>query len=187
MGRGNMSLRKWICYSLFYIAGGTAQADEVKYSTPGEVMVKGEIIEAPCEIVYQDREQWIEFGQITAQEIISGSGNSLTHYFHIQLTGCSLQSQIYPGVFYRSAKIIFNSDKVREGNDLIGITGDAKGFGIRLSDRDGKRLRLGEPTSAFSLSEGVNTLYFKATIVPLNTNIISGEFYATVRFFMDYL
>lgn len=182
-----MSLRKWICFGLLYSIGSITQAADVKYSTPGELMVKGEIIEAPCEIEYQDREQWIEFGQLTAQDIISRTSNNLTHYFRIRLDRCSLQSQAYPGVFYRSAKIIFNSDKVRDGDELIGITGDAKGFGIRLSNSNGTKLRLGEPTAEFPLKDGVNVLDFKATIVPLNDNVISGEFFATVRFFLDYL
>ena len=182
-----MSLRKWICFGLFCSMSSITQATDVKYSTHGELQVKGESIEAPCEVESQEREHSIEFGQVTAQEIISRTGNNLTHFFHIRLTGCSLQSQAYPGVFYRSAKIIFNSDKVREDDELIGITGDAKGFGIRLSDSNGKMLRLGEPTTEFYLKEGVNVLNFKATIVPLSNNIVSGEFFATVRFFMDYL
>ncbi|MEJ4047246.1 fimbrial protein [Erwinia sp. SLM-02] len=185
-GRGKMSLRKWICFALLYSFITITPAASTPDSTPGEMRLNGEIIEAACEIEFQDREQWIEFGQITAHEILSRSGNNLTHAFHIRLTDCSLQSQIYPGLYYRSAKITFNSDKVREGNELIGITGDAKGFGIRLSDANGKRVRLGVPTSDFPLNDGVNTLNFKATIVPLSSNILSGEFYATVRFFMDY-
>jgi len=182
-----MYLRKWICFGFFYSVACSSQSAEVIYSTPGEVMMSGEIIDAACVVDDRDREKWIEFDLLTARDIRSQTGNGITRSFHIHLRGCSLESQIYPGVFYRRASVNFSSDLASSDNQLIGITGDAKGFGIRLSDADGNTVKLGEPTSDFHLKDGVNTLSFKATIVPVNNNVRVGEFYATARFFLDYL
>jgi len=182
-----MYLRKWICFGIFYGFTNFAYSTDAVMFTRGEVVLSGELIEAACVVDERDWEQWIEFGLLTAREIRSQKDNAITRSFHIRLQGCALESQIYPGVSYRRARINFNSDSSSSDNQLIGITGDAKGFGIRLSDAAGKTVKLGEPTSDFILKSGINTLNFKATIVPLNNNIKAGEFYATVSFFMDYL
>lgn len=180
-------LCKWICISLLCVLTGFSYASEAKHSTPGQMVMKGEIIETACEIDYQDRVQWIDFGQLTAREIGHRSGNNLVRFFQVRLTDCSLESQFYPGVFYRSANVTFDSDRITSDDQIIGIFGDAKGFGIRLNDSRGNTITMGKPTENFSLKKGVNTLGFSATIVPLTHHIESGDFYATVRFFMDYL
>ena len=67
------------------------------------------------------------------------------------------------------------------------MTGDAKGFAIRLSGMNGEPIIFGQPSAGVELVDGNNILNFRASIVPLSRNITAGSFYASVHFFMDYL
>lgn len=178
---------KWICIIFSFSIMSLVYAVDVQFSTPGELKLQGEIIEAACIIDYQDREQWIDFGQLTARDILRQSGDNLTRPFHIRLTGCSMASQVHPGLFYHNANITFIDDSAGSNDRLVNIRGDAKGFAIRLRDINGTVLSSGKPTPDYELVNGENVLNFTATIIPVSNNIQAGDFYATVHFFMDYL
>ncbi|TBM10887.1 type 1 fimbrial protein [Hafnia paralvei] len=180
-----MFIRSWL-----YIAIGVipilahAQTGNI---TPGSLSMKGELIEAACVIDPLYREQWIEFGNISARDIAQGSGVLLTKNFNIKLTGCSLASVIKPGSYYHSANVTFTGIPDSSDNQLLAIDGEARGFAIQLADTHGEILTLGKNTPDYALMDGDNILNFSASLVSTGRNIRAGDFYATARFFMDYL
>ena len=183
-----MNLQKWIYCGLFCgVVINPIITEASSYKTPGEIFLEGELLDSPCEIEYQDREQLLEFGPVTVHDIRNRSGGYLSLPVEIRLSGCTLASRIYPEVLYSTVKVTFKSEQVAENGQLIGIVGEASGFGIRLSDLSGNIITSGMPSVTYPLTEGINTLRFLATLVPTSSNIKSGEFYANVRFSMEYL
>lgn len=183
-----MICSKGICALLLLTAlAGQSTAAEGIASTPGEMRVSGEIIEAPCSIDYPDRDQWLDFGPLTVREILQQSSGNLQRVFHVRLVGCTLLSRFTPGLNWHRARVTFLSDTPGSTDRLVNVMGEAKGFAIRLNGINGDPIILGQPSTGVELVDGNNVLNFRASIVPLSKNITAGSFYASVHFFMDYL
>lgn len=183
-----MILSKGICVLLLLaLSGQAAAAAGDKASTPGEMRISGEIVEAPCRIDYPDRDQWLDFGPLTVREILQQSDSNLQYVFHVRLVGCTLLSRFTSGLNWHRAQVTFLSDTPGSSDRLVSVVGEAKGFAIRLSAINGEPIIFGQPTNGIELVDGNNVLNFKASIVPLRKNITAGSFYASVHFFMDYL
>lgn len=94
---------------------------------------------------------------------------------------------IKPGSYYHSANVTFTGIPDSSDNQLLAIDGEARGFAIQLADTHGEILTLGKNTPDYALMDGDNILNFSASLVSTGRNIRAGDFYATARFFMDYL
>lgn len=182
-----MIFSRGITVLLFSALVAVAKADNSIAPTRGEMKMSGEIIETACMIDYPDREQWVEFGSLTTRDILRQSASSLQREFHVRLVGCTPASQVFPGLVWQHATVTFISDTPQGDDQFIRLRGEAKGLAIRLSDREGNRIILGQPTVGYAIKEGSDRLDFTATLVPLSKHISAGNFYASVHFFMDYL
>ena len=180
-----MFIRSWLYLTLSVIPlFAHAQAEDI---TPGSVSMKGELIEAACVIDPLYREQWIEFGDISARDIAQRSGALRIKNFNIKLTGCALAGVIRPDNYYHIANVTFTGIPDPSNNQLLAIDGEARGFAIQLADTHGEILTLGKKTPDYDLMDGDNVLSFSASLIATGQNIRAGDFYATARFFMDYL
>lgn len=170
---------------LFSTASLMANA-AVKDQGHGTVTFTGSIIEAPCSITPETKDQTVSLGQVSNVALING-GHSTPKNFYIKLENCELTSAD-PGK-NNTVTVTFNGTSSVDGTDLLGITGTAKGAGIALTDGAGKLIKLGIPTSAQSLGQGNNTLSFAAYLQGSNAEnaaIVPGEFQSVADFTLAY-
>lgn len=144
----------------------------------GTVTFHGSIIDAPCSIDGDSVDQKVELGDI-ANTALENGGTSTPKPFEIMLKNCSLTTK-------KSVTATFTGAEGANGN--LGITGDAKGASIVLTDGAGEQVKLGKATGAQTLQNGDNTLSFSAYLQGdgASAAIIPGEFQSITDFTLAY-
>ncbi|AMB79974.1 MULTISPECIES: fimbrial protein [Pseudomonas] len=147
----------------------------------GVVRFTGSIIDAPCSIDPNSVDQTVELGSVSNVVLVDG-GNSAPKPFEIRLEKCSLDTAA-------TVKTTFNGAAGQGG--LLGITGDARGAGIALTDGNGTAITLGTATAGQLVSIGASnaTLTFSAYLKGNGgdaTTIIPGEFSSVANFMLSY-
>lgn len=161
-------------------------------SGSGSVTFTGSIIDAPCSIDPASVDQEVPLGQIASAALKNG-GKSTPQFFDIKLQNCSLVDDNAGGsIDTRAAasavSITFGGPSANPTNNLLAISGDAKGAGVAIEDMTGNRVTLGDPTASQTLIEGDNTLQLSAYLVGLGDDsaIETGEFQAVSNFTLAY-
>jgi type 1 fimbria pilin len=164
-------------------AADAADPDPVKFADQGhgKITFTGAIIDAPCSIDPNSVDQTVELGSVSNVSLADG-GNSEPKPFEIRLEKCSLTTA-------KTVKTTFNGPAGTGG--LLGITGDASGAGIAITDGDGKQVTLGTATTGQTMSVGATgaTLAFSAYLKGnggLASTIIPGEFNSVANFMLTY-
>lgn len=152
-------------------------------STPGDIIMHGELIEASCTIDPNSRDLWIDFGEISAREITPEANLLVSKQFQVKLIGCTLPSAD-KGSASRSQITIMGTSV--DSDKLLRVNGKSEGFGIQLRDYHGEILSLNTKMPDYTLLEGRDSLNFTAILIAYQKNIKAGEFAATLRFRMDY-
>lgn len=144
----------------------------------GTVKLHGFIIDAPCSIDSQSVDQTVELGDISSASLKDG-GNSTPSPFTISLKNCSLDTA-------NTVTATFTGAEGANGN--LGITGDAKGASIVLTDGAGTKIVLGEATSGQALQDGDNSLMFSAYLQGdgASSTVTPGEFTSITDFTLAY-
>ncbi|RNW08438.1 type 1 fimbrial protein [Serratia nematodiphila] len=148
----------------------------------GKVTFSGSIIDAPCSIAPDSLDQTVELGAISNVALKKG-GKSTPRSFNIALENCEL------GESTNSVKLTFSGAKSAVDDNLLGITGTAKGAGIAITDGAGKDITLGTATAPQKLQDGSNTLTFAAYLQgdkASTTVIVPGEFQSVADFTLAY-
>lgn len=168
--------------SVLFFSGHAASTN----ITPGQLALSGELVAAACDIDPESREQWVEFGNVSARDINSLQEDKLIRPFMVHLVGCQSFGSQNSSSAVAYATITFNGNISSEDPTILIPTGEGKGFGIKIRDHNGVVLIFGESSSGYLFSDENNTLRFTATLVPVQNHIQAGDFYAVTRFFMDY-
>jgi type 1 fimbria pilin len=178
-----------IVTALIFASGMTAfGANAASDAGAGRVDFRGSIIDAACSIDPDSSVIDVNLGQIASAQL-DKEGSSTPVNFEISLKNCQLSGGDDQGT--RAAKntvsVTFGGSSANATNDLLGITGDASGAGIAMTDGSGDRITLGKATPARSLIEGDNTLGFSAFLVGLKgADIQTGNFASTADFTLAY-
>lgn len=156
----------------------------------GRVDFHGSIIDAACSIDPDSSVIDVNLGQIASKQL-ANEGSSTPVTFDINLKNCELSSEGGNEESRAAAKntvsVTFGGSAANATNDLLGITGNASGAGIAMTDGSGSRIVLGQATSARALIEGDNTLRFSAYLVGLNGQTAEpGNFASTADFTLAY-
>jgi len=143
----------------------------------GTVTFHGSIIDAPCSIDPGSVAQKIELGEIS-NVALDGGGSSTPVAFQILLKNCSIATASTVTATFTGA----------EGkNGKLGITGDASGAGIVLTNGDGSKVELGKPSNAQTIQDGDNTLSFAAYVQGDGESaVVPGEFTGIADFTLAY-
>lgn len=157
---------------------------EIVYSTPGDIVMQGELIEASCSIDPNNRELWIDFGEVSARDITPEANLFVSKQFQIKLVGCTLPSIDEKGSASRAQIAIMGTSI--DNDNLLQVNGESEGFGIQLRDSHGEILRFNTKMPDYTLLEGRDRLNFTAILIAYQKNIKAGNFVGTVRFRMDY-
>lgn len=158
----------------------------------GRVDFHGSIIDAACSIDPDSSVIDVNLGQIASKQL-ANQGSSTPVNFEINLKNCELSSdddgedKETRAAAKNTVSVTFGGSSANAANDLLGITGDASGAGIAMTDGSGNRITLGQPTSARALIEGDNTLGFSAFLVGLDGETAEpGNFASTADFTLAY-
>jgi len=167
-----------VCFGLLFAVAASASA---KNMGKGKVGFEGEIVEVPCSIATESREQAVSFGDISAR-----SGANLRKEVVIRLVDCELGSKQRPGYIYETAQIKFSGEADPNDPTLLAIKGDAKGLSFHLSTDEGAKISLDTSKHDYELVEGNNTLRFLTELKVDKNQQRAGNFYATLRFIFSY-
>lgn len=179
-----------IVTALIFASGMAAfGANAASDAGAGRVDFRGSIIDAACSIDPDSSVIDVNLGQIASKQL-NGGGSSTPVNFEINLKNCQLSSDD-SGPETRAAKntvtVTFGGSSANATNDLLGITGDASGAGVAMTDASGNRITLGQATPARALIEGDNTLGFSAFLVGLGgQEATTGNFASTADFTLAY-
>lgn len=147
----------------------------------GTVSFTGAIIDSPCSIAPDSIEQIVELGQISnvVLQAEDGKGSSKAKNFDVRLEGCALSTA-------KTVVTTFTGAAGKGGR--LGVTGDAKGASIVITDGTGTPIELGKPTAPQELQDGNNTLQFAAYMQGdgVADEIVPGDFKGVVDFSLAY-
>lgn len=149
----------------------------------GKVTFAGAVIDAPCSISPESVDQTVELGQISNLSLKDG-GHSTPKYFNIRLENCALGTPATKN----KVQVTFSGMGSVAGNGLLGITGNASGASVAITDGAGTPIELGKPTKEQVLQDGNNSLNFAAYMKGDGTaaTITEGDFQAVTNFTLAY-
>ncbi|AXU96063.1 fimbrial protein [Erwinia persicina] len=147
----------------------------------GKVTFTGSIIDAPCSIDSKSLDQTVDLGGVSNVSLLNG-GNSSPKPFEIHLEKCSLETA-------KTVTTTFNGAAGKNG--LLGMTGDAKGASIAITDGSNNLIELGKATQGQVLSAGGSeaTLAFSAYLKGDggdDKTIVPGKFQSVANFILNY-
>ncbi|HAT4999466.1 TPA: type 1 fimbrial protein [Serratia marcescens] len=154
----------------------------------GKVTFTGAIIDAPCSINPDSIDQTVELGQISKVALLNG-GKSTPRNFSVDLENCTFEKDAGGALLKNKVALTFTGMASQGNNDLLGITGSAKGASVAITDGSGATIKLGKPTKTQELQSGNNTLNFSAYLQgdsASNAVITEGEFQAVADFTLAY-
>jgi type 1 fimbria pilin len=166
------------------ITAGMAQAASAPTSDQGsgQINFAGKIIDAPCSITTgDDSTQTVDLGEVSKSALENGQ-TSTPKNFTIKLEQCDVTTA---GLSSVSAK--FTGAKDATDPTMLGITGDAKGAGIVLTDGANQPIELNTDSSAQDIQNGSNTLTFSAYLKSDGASaVVPGTFTSTADFTLAY-
>lgn len=163
------------------LAFGTITGAQAADQGHGKVTFTGSIIDAPCSIDSKSVDQTVDLGAVSNVALLKG-GNSEPKPFEIHLEKCSLDT----------VKLITTTFDGAPGKDgLLGMTGDAKGASIAITDGSNNLIKLGQPTAGQNISAGATeaTLAFSAYLKGDGgeaESIVPGKFQSVANFILNY-
>lgn len=148
----------------------------------GTVTMTGSIIETPCAIEMDDRNQIIRMKTLPLHQI-ARDGYGPEEYFDIRLINCTLERLDSSHPDWRAFAVMF--DGPSEGN-LFSVSGYAKGVGLQIKDDRGNIALPGIPLLPAKLMEGDLTLHYTTSLVSNYARLRVGEHYTALRFNIVY-
>ncbi|MGO2367040.1 fimbrial protein [Serratia grimesii] len=148
----------------------------------GRVNMEGAIVNAACAIESASRDQTIDMQTLPVEQI-ARDGKGLTKAFSLRLLNCSLADagKIQPG--RQHFQMMFDG---RADNGLFGVTGDATGIALRLSDSVGNVIYPGltMPIDGTVIKE--NQLNYSMQLVANRQVLRAGDYRTAIRFKLNY-
>ncbi|CAI1539959.1 fimbrial protein [Serratia proteamaculans] len=162
---------------------GTISGAQAADQGHGKVTFTGSIIDAPCSIAPESIDQTVDLGQIS-NAALKDSGQSTPRNFDIKLEDCSFGTPAAKN----KVQVTFTGMESAAGNGLLGITGNAKGASVAITQPDGQVIKLGTATKEQALQDGNNTLRFAAYMQGDGASavITEGDFQAVADFTLAY-
>lgn len=157
-----------------------AQADE---QGSGKVTFTGSIIDAPCSITPESSDQTVSLGQV-ASHMLKDGGTSTPQRFTIDLENCFYGSN--ENALRNSVAVTFSGTASTQDATLLGLSGEASGAGIAITDESGKIIEMGKPSSLYNMVGANPSLGFTAYLKGASSTITTGDFESVANFVMDY-
>ncbi|MBU5412441.1 type 1 fimbrial major subunit FimA [Serratia ureilytica] len=182
-----------IATSLFSTGSMALAADNDPVEPPvlvqgGAVHFKGEIVNAACAVGAESINQTINLGQYrTANFKAVGDKTGLVP-FTIKLQDCDTAVATSAAVAFSGNADASDNSVLATSNIGGGASDAASGVGIEIADNKGKILAPngGDFSTAQTLNDGSNVLYFTARYKATSTTVTPGQADADATFTMKY-
>lgn len=150
----------------------------------GLVRLKGNIIDTACAIAIGDIDQSIDMGSLAISELIN-KGREPAVDFTVHLENCVLNdSNFRKGHYWKDIHVTFEGEA--DGPDGFALHGDAHGERLAISDSIGDQAEPGKPMPDLPLTPGKMNLRYKLWLTSDHKALRTGNFYITIRYFMEY-
>lgn len=155
----------------------------------GRIHFTGTVINAPCSIAPGDEDINVDLGQVANKVLEAGNKYSRNVNYTIHLQDCSLSAAKVSDVDYPAVSKVtvkFGGAGDSKNGDLLANTGGAQGAGIRLIDANGALLKVGDTSSAISLTDGDNDLTFAARLEANGDKVKVGPVKGQATYALNY-
>lgn len=188
----NLKKKWWVAAALamLTVTSGSALAEDKKYEgapTRGEILLRGELVNAACGLAANSSPVIVEFGEITTNSLKPGVRVGQVRK-DIELQDCDPKVATTATITY--------TPNVQDAVDpkLAGFsTGTAKGAGVGLTDSAGKDVTWGTAsTTKVNIITGKTKIpfvaYLQATMASGATtpSVVPGNFQSAINFQIDY-
>lgn len=144
-----------------------------------QVDFKGTLIALPCQITTDTQSQTVDFGSVVSKTFINQQ-RTAGKSFSIKLTGCDLTVGNTVSVMFDGAE-----DAIQPG--AFAVSEANRGIAIVLENDRGESIVPQEKNSPEALMSGETTLNYKAFVsAPNFSNVVPGDFSATINFYLEY-
>lgn len=168
-----------VVVSLFLLLCGPAWASSSSGGS-GRVSVQGSIVDSACAIATDSREQEIEIGGFSIEEMIR-NGHGPARAFSIRLVNCVLERAGKPN--WETFSITF--DGIRD-RDNFSAAGTASGISLRISDADGRIIIPGQAQPRKNIHPEKMALDYSITPVTNSEPLRPGNYSSIIKFRLDY-
>ena len=168
----------------------------------GIVRFHGTVFASPCVLMTQGRIQDVEMGEISAQNFRQAGDRSEPVRFKLYLKDClkgasqsrgSLASRT-TGNDWRAystgeqaVQLTFVGESDLNNGQLLRTSGTTQGAGVRLLDKNGNALDVGQTHAPWLVNSGDSELNFMAALESTGLHVSAGDFSSLVRLKMEYL
>ena len=150
----------------------------------GRASFKGEVIAPACTLAMEDTYQAIDMG-ITPVRDLQDSFAGPEKKFRLRLRNCELAG---------TGKRVYTASRVRvtfdglqgETPDKFSLTGQAEGINLQILDNQGYPARVGKVMPPLLLNGNEEGLDYTLRVVRNGQPLKAGNYYAALRFKVDY-
>lgn len=150
----------------------------------GRASFKGSVIAPACTLAMEDTWQEIEMGSVPVRDL-QDSFSGPEKRFRLRLRNCELAGT--GKRVYTASRVRVTFDGVQgESPDKFLLTGQAKGINLQIRDSQGYSARAGEVMPPLLLNGNEDSLNYTLHIVRNGQALKAGDYYAALRFKVDY-
>ncbi|HFI6255917.1 TPA: fimbrial protein [Escherichia coli] len=150
----------------------------------GQANFKGQVIESTCTLAMVDAYQEIDLGTTPIRDIQSSSVGP-ERKFRLRLRNCDLVETDSDFHTINHVRITFDGIP-GETPDKFWLTGLAEGINLQIMDNNGYPARVGKTMPPLLLKGSEEELNYILRIVRNGSSLKAGDYYAVIRFKMDY-
>lgn len=181
-----MCLPKYLVFALLW--GCTYPA--FSFSQPpvtgniGRASFSGEIVSSACVLAMEDAYQEINLGDIPVRDL-QDSFTGPEKRFRLRLRDCDLEKPEDGAVRVGHVRVTFDGLQ-GETPDKFSVVGQAEGINLQILDNQGYPARVGKVMSPLLLNGNEEGLDYTLRVVRNGQPLKAGDYYAALRFKVDY-
>ncbi|ELC5340111.1 type 1 fimbrial protein [Salmonella enterica] len=150
----------------------------------GRANFKGQVIAPACTLAMEDTYQAIDMGGIPVRDL-QGSFAGPEKMLRLRLRNCELAGT--GKRVYTASRVRVTFDGVQgETPDKFSLTGQAEGINLQILDNQGYPARAGKVMRPLLLNGNEEGLDYTLRIVRNGQPLKAGDYYAALRFKVDY-
>ncbi|MDQ9230045.1 type 1 fimbrial protein [Escherichia marmotae] len=150
----------------------------------GRASFKGQVIAPACTLAMEDTWQAIDIGETPVRDL-QNSFSGPEKRFRLRLRNCELAG---------TGKQVYTASRVRvtfdglqgETPDKFSLTGRAEGINLQILDNQGYPARVGKVMPPLLLNGNEDGLDYTLRVVRNGQPLKAGDYYAALRFKVDY-
>lgn len=160
----------------------------------GTLTVSGQLVDSPCRLSMESRDQSIDLGTLASAELAYPGAKSHPVRFDVRLEGCLMASghlrdaqtdSTVWGANQPVVSVAFTAPADFSDPSLIRLSG-VKGIALRLTDGHNRDVRLGSSGVPQLLTPGGNTLAWTVAAERVPGRLVPGAFRAVADFRLSY-